>query len=226
MATEPDRTWESSVLAHVTTSQVSERRAAESLARRDTVMAGLMKRTDRFHLPRPSTPHFAALAESILYQQLAGAAARAIHGRFVALSDGNLSPEAVLALRPRKLRAAGLSGSKVASIRDLAACVLDGTVPLRGIGRLGDEEVITRLSVVRGIGRWTAEMFLIFQLRRLDVWPVGDYGVRTGYALAYGLPTTPTPKQLEAEGERFRPYRAVAAWYCWQAVHERRKARA
>ena len=209
----------------MTTNQVSERRAAESVARRDKVMAGLLKRTSRFHLPRPSTDHFAALAESILYQQLAGAAARAIHGRFVALFDGDLSPEAVLAVPPRKLRAAGLSGSKVAAIRDLATKVVDGTVPLRGIGRLGDEDVISRLSVVRGIGRWTAEMFLIFQLRRLDVWPVGDYGVRTGYALAYGLRKLPTPQQLEAEGERFRPYRTVAAWYCWEAVHEQRKAR-
>jgi DNA-3-methyladenine glycosylase II len=209
----------------MTTSHVSQRRAAESLARRDKVIAGLRKRTDPFHLPRPSLGHFAKLAESILYQQLAGAAARAIHGRFVALFDGDLSPEAVLAVTPRKLRAAGLSGSKVASIRDLAAKVVDGTVALRGIGRLGDEDVITRLTVVRGIGRWTAEMFLIFQLRRLDVWPVGDYGVRTGYALAYGLRKLPTPKQLEAQGERFRPYRTVAAWYCWQAVHEQRKAR-
>jgi DNA-3-methyladenine glycosylase II len=209
----------------VTTNQLSERRAAQSLARRDEVMAGLMKRTARFHLPRPSTSHFAALAESILYQQLAGAAARAIHGRFVALFDGDLSPQAVLAVAPRRLRAAGLSGSKVASIRDLAARVRDGTVPLHGIGRLGDEEVITRLSVVRGIGRWTAEMFLIFQLRRLDVWPVGDYGVRTGYALAYGLRKLPTPKQLEAKGEAFRPYRTVAAWYCWQAVREHRASR-
>ena len=209
----------------MTTNQISERRAAESVARRDKVMAGLMKRTDRFHLPRPASGHFAALARSILHQQLAGAAARAIHGRFVALFDGDLSPEAVLAIRPRRLRTAGLSGSKVASIRDLATRVLDGTVPLHGIGRLDDEEVITRLSVVRGIGRWTAEMFLIFQLRRLDVWPVGDYGVRSGYALAYGLRNLPTPQRLEAEGERFRPYRTVAAWYCWQAVHEQRKAR-
>ena len=206
----------------MTTIPASEGRAAASLARRDKVMAGLMKRTARFHLPQPSTSHFASLAESILYQQLAGAAARAIHTRFVALFDGDLSPASVLAVSPRKLRAAGLSGSKVAAIRDLAAKVADGTVPLRGIGRLSDEEVITRLSIVRGIGRWTAEMFLIFQLRRLDVWPVGDYGVRTGYALAYGLRKLPTPKQLEAEGERFRPYRTVAAWYCWQAVRERR----
>ena len=188
-------------------------------------MANLMKRTGPFHLPRTSRGHFAALAESILHQQLAGAAARAIHGRFVALFDGDLSPEAVLAVPPRKLRAAGLSGRKVASIRDLAAKVVDGTVPLHRLGRLADEELITRLSIVRGIGRWTAEMFLIFQLRRLDVWPVGDYGIRKGYALAYGLRKLPTPKQLDMVGERFRPYRTVAAWYCWQAVRKQRKLR-
>jgi DNA-3-methyladenine glycosylase II len=182
-------------------------------------MAVLMERTGPFRLPKPGTDHFAALAESILYQQLAGAAAAAIHRRFVALFDGDLSPESVLALPEERLRAAGLSGSKAASIRDLAAKVADGTVPLEHISRLPDEQIIERLSVVRGIGRWTAEMFLIFQLRRLDVWPVDDYGVRKGYSLAYGLPELLTPKQLRGEGDRFQPYRTVAAWYCWRAVH-------
>jgi len=205
--------------------RISLSAAAAEVARRDRVMAQLIKRTGPFRLPRPSTDHFAALAESILYQQLAGAAAAAIHRRFVALFDGGLSPEAVLALPQRRLRTAGLSGSKAASIRDLAAKVADGTVPLDHISRFSDEEIITRLSVVRGIGRWTAEMFLIFQLRRLDVWPVDDYGVRKGYSLAYGLRELPTPKQLQVEGERFRPYRTVPAWYCWQAVHEERSAR-
>ena len=205
--------------------RISLSAAAAEVARRDRVMAQLIKRTGPFRLPRPSTDHFAALAESILYQQLAGAAAAAIHRRFVALFDGGLSPEAVLALSQRRLRTAGLSGSKAASIRDLAAKVADGTVPLDHISRFSDEEIITRLSVVRGIGRWTAEMFLIFQLRRLDVWPVDDYGVRKGYSLAYGLRELPTPKQLQVEGERFRPYRTVPAWYCWQAVHEERRAR-
>ena len=205
--------------------RISLSSATAEVARRDRVMAQLIKRTGPFRLPRPSTDHFAALAESILYQQLAGAAAAAIHRRFVALFDGGLSPEAVLALSQRRLRTAGLSGSKAASIRDLAAKVADGTVPLDHISRFSDEEIITRLSVVRGIGRWTAEMFLIFQLRRLDVWPVDDYGVRKGYSLAYGLRELPTPKQLQVEGERFRPYRTVPAWYCWQAVHEERRAR-
>jgi DNA-3-methyladenine glycosylase II len=200
--------------------------AAAEVARRDKAMARLMNRTGPFRLPRPTADHFAALAESILYQQLAGAAAAAIHRRFLALFDGGLSPRAVLALPTRRLRAAGLSGSKVLSIRDLAAKVADGTVPLARIGRLADEEIITRLSVVRGIGRWTAEMFLIFQLRRLDVWPVDDYGVRKGYSLIYGLRDLLTPKQLQVEGERFKPYRTVSAWYCWRAVHEQRRHKA
>jgi 3-methyladenine DNA glycosylase/8-oxoguanine DNA glycosylase len=198
-------------------------KAVAEVARRDRVMAKLIARTAPFRLPRPDSPHFAALAESILYQQLAGAAAAAIHGRFVALFDGRLSPDAVLAAPARRLRAAGLSRSKVAAMRDLAAKIVDGTVRLHRIGRLRDEDIITALSAVRGIGRWTAEMFLIFQLRRLDVWPVGDYGVRKGYALAYGLPNLPTPKELEAFGERFRPYRTVAAWYCWKAVTAQQK---
>ncbi|MGQ0549523.1 MAG: DNA-3-methyladenine glycosylase family protein [Armatimonadota bacterium] len=199
--------------------------AAAEVARRDRVMARVMKRIGPFRPRKPGTDHFAALTRSILYQQLAGAAATAIHGRFVALFDGDLSPEAVLAIRPKKLRGAGLSGAKTASIRDLAAKVADGTVPLDHINRLSDDEIVTRLSVVRGIGRWTAEMFLIFQLRRLDVWPVDDYGVRKGYSLIYGLRELLTPKQLQVKGERFRPYRTVAAWYCWQAVHEERRQR-
>lgn len=199
--------------------------AAAEVARRDKVMAQLMRQTGPFRLRKPTTDHFAALAESILYQQLAGAAAAAIHRRFVALFDGDLSPDAILALPEARLRSAGLSGSKAASIRDLAAKVADGTVPLDRISRLPDERIIERLSVVRGIGRWTAEMFLIFQLRRLDVWPVDDYGVRKGYSLAYGLPELLKPKRLQVQGERFRPYRTVAAWCCWQAVHAARRTR-
>lgn len=155
-----------------------------------------------------------------MFQQLAGRAAAAIHARFLALFDGvGLSPEAVLALPEQRLRDAGLSAAKSAAVRDLATRSLDGTVPLRGLARLPDEEVIERLSAVRGIGRWTAEMFLIFQLCRLDVWPVDDYGVRNGYRIAYGLPVMPSARELAPLGETFRPYRSIAAWYCWQAVH-------
>ena len=183
-------------------------------------MAGLIERTGAFRLPRPIEGHFEALVESIMYQQLAGAAAAAIHRRVVALFPDGLTPEALLAIPEASLRSAGLSGSKATSVRDLADKVTDGTVPLEGIQRLRDEEIIRRLTVVRGIGRWTAEMFLIFRLRRLDVWPIDDYGVRKGYALAYGLPALPTPRELAGLGDRYRPYRSVAAWYCWRAVEE------
>ena len=161
---------------------------------------------------------FGALARSIHYQQLAGKAAAAIHARFVGLFPDSVTPEAVLALPEAALRGVGLSASKAGSIRDLAAKVADGTVPLGSINRLSDEDIIARLSVVRGIGRWTAEMFLIFQLRRPDVWPADDYGVRKGFARIYGLPDLPAPKALIEEGERFRPYRTAAALYSWKAV--------
>jgi DNA-3-methyladenine glycosylase II len=202
--------------------RVSFATAAAEVARRDRKMAAVLKRRGPFRLAKPATDHFQALAESILYQQLAGAAAAAIHRRFVALFDGELTPEAVLSVPESALRGAGLSGAKAAAIRDLAQKVADGTVPLDRIERAKDDEIVQRLSVVRGIGRWTAEMFLIFQLRRLDVWPVDDYGVRNGWSLARGLPDLLTPKLLQPEGDRFRPYRTVVAWLCWEAVHESR----
>jgi DNA-3-methyladenine glycosylase II len=168
---------------------------------------------------RPRREHFAELARAILYQQLAGRAAAAIHGRFAALFDGLLpTPDAVLALPLDTLRGVGLSASKAASIRDLAEKVLDGSVQLDRIPRLPDDEVVRELTLVRGIGPWTAEMFLIFQLGRLDVWPVGDFGVRKGYALLYGLAEPPEPADLAPLGDRFRPYRSIAAWYCWRAA--------
>jgi DNA-3-methyladenine glycosylase II len=167
----------------------------------------------------PQESHFAALVRSIVYQQLAGAAASAIHGRLVAALGGQVEPEALLRLEPEQLRAAGLSGNKAASLRDLVTKVLDGTVVIepRRVSRLADEEVIIRLSTVRGIGRWTAEMFLMFQLRRLDVWPTGDLGVRKGFGLAWHIPM-PTARELNPLGDQFRPYRSVTAWYCWRAA--------
>jgi DNA-3-methyladenine glycosylase II len=204
---------------------VSLASATAEIARRDPVMAGLMQRAGPPTLRsahRDENGYFAELAESIAYQQLAGKAAAAIWGRFRALIDGPLTPEGVLALPEEAIRGAGMSGAKTASIRDLASKVADGTVPLGGIRRLNDDQIVERLTLVRGIGRWTAEMFLIFTLRRLDVWPVDDYGVRTGYAIAYELPELPKPKELQTLGERFRPYRTIAAWYCWEAVHLKR----
>ena len=130
----------------------------------------------------------------------------------------NLTPEAFNSVSDADLRAAGLSANKLASLRDLSAKVLDGTVVLTRTSRRSDDELIARLTAVRGIGRWTAEMYLMFQLRRLDVWPVDDLGIRQGYGLAWKLDPPPTPKQLDPLGDRFRPYRSIVARYCWAAV--------
>ena len=199
--------------------KVSIRTAARILAERDPVLARLAAEAGLPSLPRPTETHFATLVRSIVYQQLAGAAARAIHGRLILALDGEVTPERLLTLTPETLRAAGLSARKAATLLDLASRVLDGTVPLdpRALARESDEEIVARLTTVRGIGKWSAEIFLIFQLRRLDVWPTGDLAVRRGYGLAWGIPT-PTPKQLDLLGEPYRPYRTVLAWYTWQAA--------
>jgi DNA-3-methyladenine glycosylase II len=199
--------------------KVGIREAARILAERDPVIARMVADFGPPSFPAPSGSHFAALVTSITYQQLAGAAARAIHGRLVALLDDEVTPERVLAATTEQLRAAGLSGNKTLSLQDLSAKVLDGTVVLepRRLARLGDEEIVARLSTVRGIGKWSAEIFLMFQLRRLDVWPTGDLGVRRGFAAAWQIPE-PTPKVLDALGEPYHPYRTVVAWYCWRAA--------
>ena len=194
------------------------REATRVLAGRDPVMARLVAthRPCRLAGRRTGTSRFEQLAEAIAYQQLAGRAAAAIWARVVTAVGEPFTPEAVLAAGPGALRAAGFSAAKTASLLDLAARVADGSVRLARIGRLSDEEVVAELSRVRGIGRWTAEMFLIFTLHRLDVWPTTDLGVRVGYARAYGLAEPPPPAELAGLGDVYRPYRTVAAWYCWR----------
>ena len=194
--------------------------ATAELAHRDPTFVPVIARAGPARM-RAKDPdgHFGALVRAIAYQQLAGKAAAAIHGRFRALVPGPLTPEAVLALPETAMRGAGLSAAKTASVRDLAARAAGGELALAALPRLPDDEVVARLSAVRGIGRWTAEMFLLFELRRLDVWPTGDLGVREGWRLAHGLDLPPTPKALELLGDPLRPVRSVAAWYCWQAVH-------
>jgi DNA-3-methyladenine glycosylase II len=191
---------------------------AAHIARVDPAFAPLMRAAGPFTPRPPDADAFNSLARAIVFQQLAGHAARAIHGRFAALFGGHPTAEAVLQTPIGQLRAVGLSGSKAASIADLALKVTDGTVPLDRLDELADAEIVQRLIAVRGIGRWTAEMFLIFQLRRPDVWPVDDLGIRKGFAAIHGLAVPPTPKALDALGEIYRPYRSTVAWYCWRAV--------
>ena len=194
--------------------------AIADVAARDPVLTHLAALAGPVrHRPRDPDGRFGALVRSIVFQQLAGNAARAIHGRVRATVDGDLTPAALAAVPDAALRTAGLSTNKLLSLRDLSAKVLDGSVDLARSSRTSDEDVVAELVTVRGIGRWTAEMFLLFELRRLDVWPVGDLGVRQGYALAWGLEPAPTAKELGPLGDRFRPYRSIVARYCWEAVH-------
>src|SRR6202521_3627996 len=184
----------------------------------DSAYARFIEAVGPFNPRPPDADAFNSLARAIVFQQLAGAAARAIHGRFAALFDGHPTAEAILRTPIDQLRGVGLSGNKAVSIADLALKTTDGTVPLDRLDELSDAEIVQRLSAVRGIGRWTAEMFLIFQLQRPDVWPVDDLGIRKGFAAIHNLPAPPTPKVLDQLGEIYRPYRTFAAWYCWRAA--------
>lgn len=202
--------------------------AHRHLAATDPRMAALIARSTRYNLKlnglvRP----FDALAESIAYQQLSGKAAATIWGRVRALYGKRkyLDPRAVLETPDEKLRAAGLSRSKVAALKDLAAKTIDGTVPtVRALAKMTDEEIIERLIQVRGIGRWTVEMLLLFDLGRPDVWPIHDYGVQKGFAKTFGKRKLPTPKQLLKHGKKFAPHRSVAAWYFWRALDNKGRA--
>jgi 3-methyladenine DNA glycosylase/8-oxoguanine DNA glycosylase len=198
------------------------KRAIDHLASTHPRFAELIAQSRRFDVvARPTMRPFDSLAESIVYQQLSGKAAATIFGRVRALYGRKkwLDPKLVLATPDEKLRACGLSRSKTAALKDLAAKAIDGTVPSsRALVRMADEEIIERLTTVRGIGRWTVEMMLIFDLGRLDVWPVADYGVQKGFAKTFGRRKLPTKKQFEKIGNKWRPYRSVAAWYFWRAL--------
>ncbi|MBA3830462.1 MAG: DNA-3-methyladenine glycosylase 2 family protein [Chthoniobacterales bacterium] len=194
----------------------------QELAARDPKLAVLIARVGPFTVePGRVVRPLDALARSIAYQQLSGKAAATIFGRVRALYPGRkwFSPELILATSDEIFRGAGLSRNKIAAFKDLAAKTLDGTVPKHGaLSRMNDEEIIARLTSVRGIGRWTVEMLLLFHLGRLDVWPVDDLGVRKGYAKTFRKKVAPTPKELLAIGEKWRPYRSVVAWYFWRAL--------
>ena len=196
--------------------------AIKQLAASDPRFAALIARARPFE-PRPAAlvRPFDSLAESIAYQQLSGKAAATIWARVRALYPRRkwLDPKQILATPDETLRACGLSGSKTVALKDLAAKAIDGTVPKGpALAKMSDEEIIERLTAVRGIGRWTVEMLLLFQLGRLDVWPVTDYGVQKGYAKTFRKRKLPKPKELQAIGEKWRPYRSVAAWYFWRAL--------
>ncbi|MBF6569493.1 MAG: DNA-3-methyladenine glycosylase 2 family protein [Candidatus Binataceae bacterium] len=195
------------------------RAALRHLRTIDPVLAGIIEQVGPYGLiSRPE--RFQGLVRAIIFQQLAGRAAQAIYQRFVALFPGVRfpSPARVLAADDAAMRAAGLSRQKLIYIRDLATHVVNGAIKFARFERMDDEEIIVELTRVQGIGRWTAEMFLMFNLGRPDVWPVDDLGVRNAVFKAYGLATPPSPRELREIGERWRPYRTVAVWYLWQST--------
>ncbi len=195
-------------------------RAVRHLRRVDPQLAELMDRVGPLRMNlRPADSPFEALLRAITYQQLSGKAAATIHGRLLDLFPGELAPERLLALPESDLRGAGLSRNKLLAVRDLATKTLDGSVPgFAVLARMTDDEVIARLTVVRGIGRWSVEMLLIFTLGRPDVLPVDDLGIRKGFQVAYGMKRLPAAVTLHRVARRWSPYRSVASWYLWRAT--------
>jgi DNA-3-methyladenine glycosylase II len=203
--------------------------AVAHLATVDPVMRRLIEDIGPCTLkPQARRSPFESLARAIAYQQLHDKAAESILKRFIVLFPGRKfpCPDDLLSMDPASIRTSGFSRPKILALRDLATKTLDGTVPTnRLIQKLGDDEIVERLIEVRGIGRWTAEMLLIFQLGRLDVLPVDDFGLRNGFRIAYGRRSMPTPKQVLQYGERWKPYRTVAAWYLWRAADREKRTR-
>jgi len=171
---------------------------------------------------RSDESHFESLVSSVISQQLAIKAADTIHGRLVALSGGKVTPAKIVKMRPEDLRAAGVSGAKVKTIQGLGRAALDRQVAFDELHLIEDDELIAKqLMSLWGIGPWTVDMFMMFQLGRLDIWPVGDLGVRRGWKKIHRLKVEIEPKKLDARGEKFRPHRSVVAWYCWRAVENK-----
>ena len=163
---------------------------------------------------------FTGIGRAICFQQLSGKAAGAIWARTIDLCGGEISPQALLAAGPDRLRSCGLSWAKVNSLLDLSLHVEREDLKLSNLGRVKQDKAIAELTQVKGIGLWTAQMFLMFQIGRLDIWPTGDLGVRKGYALIKKYQEVPDAEELQPEGNRFSPYRSVAAWYCWRATDD------
>lgn len=194
----------------------------------DPAFAALIQRAGPFTLKAEKQSLYEALVRAVSHQQLHGNAARAIMGRFITLfPDAPFPlPEQVLAAEEAALRACGFSLSKIAAIRDICTKTLDGTVPHRRTAmRLSDEELIERLTSIRGVGRWTVEMLLIFTLGRPDILPVDDFGVRDGYRRLYGLDEQPKPRALAEIGKPWAPWRSIAAWYLWRASDEGKRSK-
>lgn len=196
------------------------RKALLHLKKSDPILRQIIERVGPCRIEYRD-PAFSTLARAIVFQQLAGAAATRIFDRFQALVDPPpLTPEAVLRLHLRRLRGAGLSLQKATYLRDLSKKTVSGAIPFQHLSNLPDQEVIDALTQVKGVGVWTAHMFLIFALRRPDVLPTGDYGIRAAMKKAYDLPDLPKPAEMERLAQPWRPYASLASWYLWQSLRK------
>ena len=193
------------------------RKAILHLKKSDPVLRALLERVGPFRIEHRD-PSFETVVRSIVYQQLSGKVATVIFGRLLAAVKGDLTPRRILRLPHERLRALGLSNQKAAYIRDLAERTRSGEVDFAALQDMSDEQVIESLTRVKGIGVWTAQMFLIFGLKRLDVLPVGDLGVRAAIKKAYGLAELPNPAEMEQLAQAWRPYCSVASWYLWRSL--------
>jgi DNA-3-methyladenine glycosylase II len=191
--------------------------ALEHLRRADPVLCEIINRVGEYRIEFRE-PSFESLVRSIVFQQLSGRVARVIFDRLATAAGGKLTPPNILKLRPARMRSAGLSAQKTAYIRDLARHARDGKLVFEQLAHLSDNQVIEQLTIVKGIGVWTAHMFLIFALRRTDVLPIGDLGIRAAVRKAYGLEELPKPAEIETLARSWRPYCTVASWYLWRSL--------
>lgn len=201
------------------------RRIVAEVAELDRKFAPLIDRRPLCTIGRsiPTESHFESLVSSVISQQLAVNAAETIHGRLVDLCNGEINPKIIMTIDEISLREIGVSGAKVRTLKDLAGAVVDKTIPIETIDEIHDDQQIhDTLTSLWGIGRWTVEMFMIFQLGRLNVWPTGDLAVRRGWDIVHKSKKETPAKALDLKGEKLHPYRSVVAWYCYQAVHESR----
>ena len=192
------------------------------IAARDKKLARIIAAHPLCTIGRVEKPvtHFESLVESVISQQLAVKAAETIYLRVKKLAGGKVTPTRISGIAERQMREAGVSGAKFRTIQGIANAALTKEIKINSLHAIeDDEEIFTQLTSLWGVGPWTVDMFMIFQLGRLDIWPTGDLGVRRGWEKIYALPNEIAPKELEAKGEKFRPYRSVVAWYCWRALN-------
>ena len=201
------------------------RRIVAEVSQIDPKFAPLIQRRPLCTLGRiePTETHFESLVSSVISQQLATKAAATIHERLVKQCKGAVTPRKVVKLSEEQLREIGVSGAKSRTIKGIATAALDKSIPINEIDQIhDDQEIFDALTSIWGVGRWTVEMFMMFQLGRLDVWPTGDLAVRRGWDIIHKTKEETSAKALDVKGEKLRPYRSVFAWYCYQAVHETR----